>query len=171
MPKPINRQGILLAGPDAAAAIEWLTLAQWQARRAEQTASGLATESAPVAPPLGLEFQAGEHPEAVAEDLHHFAALAVRFVRFTDGRGLTTAQRLRARLGWQGPLWAVGDILRDQLFALARVGFDHFALRDDQDAAAAAAALADYAVRYQGAWDEPQPLWRRVARSGAPAHD
>jgi phosphoadenosine phosphosulfate reductase len=113
---------------------------------------------------LGLEFQPNENPETVATDLNHFAALAARFPKFTDGRGLTIAQRLRVRYGWTGPLWAVGDVLQDQIFAMARVGFDHFALREDQNLEATVAALADNPVRYQASWDETQPLWRRVER-------
>ena len=134
--------------------LTWLTLAQWQEQGA--TLSGQR---------LGLEFQPNENPEAVATDLHHFAALAARFPKFTDGRGLTIAQRLRVRFGWSGPLWAVGDVLQDQIFAMARVGFDHFALREDQNVTAAVTALTADPVRYQASWDETQPLWRRVERS------
>ena len=152
MPKLINRQGQVLS-PDAG--LTWLTLTQWR----EQGA-------AMVGQRLGLEFQPDEHPESVAEELAQFAALAARFPKFTDGRGMTIAQRLRVRYGWRGPLWAVGDIMQDQLFALARVGFDHFALRDDQKVELAQAAFADHQVRYQGAWDEAQPLWRRADRLG-----
>lgn len=152
MPKLINRQGQVLS-PDGG--LTWLTLTQWQAQGA-----------AMVGQRLGLEFQPDEHPESVVTDLAQFAALAARFPKFTDGRGMTIAQRLRVRYGWRGPLWAVGDILQDQLFALARVGFDHFALRDDQKVELAKAAFADHQVRYQGAWDEVQPLWRRADRLG-----
>lgn len=156
MPKLIDRQGQLVSAPTA---LSWLTLEQWQAVDA--------TAARAAGTPIGLEFQPADQPGLVAQDLPRFAALAVRFPKFTDGRGLTIAQRLRHRYGWQGPLWAVGEILRDQLFAYGRVGFDHFALRDDEDLDAARSALHDYAVRYQGAWDEPRPLWRRVERAGA----
>lgn len=152
MPKLIDRQGQVLA-PDVG--LTWLTLTQWREQGAEMAGQR-----------LGLEFQPNEHPETVANDLVQFAALAARFPKFTDGRGMTIAQRLRVRYGWRGPLWAVGDILQDQLFALARVGFDHFALRDDQRVELAQAAFAGQQVRYQGAWDEAQPLWRRADRSG-----
>jgi len=133
--------------------LTWLTLAQWQ----EQGGTLLGQR-------LGLEFQPNESPETVATDLNHFAALAARFPKFTDGRGLTIAQRLRVRFGWRGPLWAVGDVLQDQIYAMARVGFDHFALREDQNLEATVAALTDDPVRYQASWDETQPLWRRVER-------
>ena len=133
--------------------LTWLTLGQWQ----EQGATLLGQR-------LGLEFQPNENPDTIAEDLNQFAALAARFPKFTDGRGLTIAQRLRVRYGWTGPLWAVGDVLQDQIFAMARVGFDHFALREDQNLESTVAALTDNPVRYQASWDETLPLWRRVER-------
>jgi phosphoadenosine phosphosulfate reductase len=150
MQKLIDRRGQVL---EVDPGLTWLTLAQWQEQGA--TLSGQR---------LGLEFQPNENPETVARDLNQFAALAARFPKFTDGRGLTIAQRLRVRFGWNGPLWAVGDVLQDQVFAMARVGFDYFALRDDQNLEATVAALTDDPVRYQASWDETQPLWRRVER-------
>jgi len=156
MQKFINRHGQVLAVDPG---LTWVTLAQWQEQRAALSGQR-----------LGLEFQPGENPETVAADLTQFVALAARFPKFTDGRGLTIAQRLRVRYGWGGPLWAVGDVLQDQIFAMARVGFDHFALRDDQNLEAVVAALTHDPVRYQASWDENLPLWRRVERS-APTSD
>jgi uncharacterized protein (DUF934 family) len=97
----------------------------------------------------------------VATDLVNFELVAVHFPKFTDGRGYSTARLLHERLGWQGELRAMGDVLRDQLFLMARCGFDSFALRDDQDPQAALSAFRDFSVRYQSATDEPQPLFRR----------
>lgn len=151
MQKLINHHGQVLAVDPG---LTWVTLAQWKEQGAALSGQR-----------LGLEFQPGENPETVAADLMQFVALAARFPKFTDGRGLTIAQRLRARHGWDGPLWAVGDVLQDQIFAMARVGFDHFALRDDQNLEAVVAALTHDPVRYQSAWDENLPLWRRVERS------
>ncbi|NBY16406.1 MAG: DUF934 domain-containing protein [Betaproteobacteria bacterium] len=150
MQKHINRQGQVLAVDPA---LTWLTLAQWR-----EQAAALSGQR------VGLEFQPDENPDTVAADLNQFDALAARFPKFTDGRGLTIAQRLRVRYGWTGPLWAVGDVLQDQIFAMARVGFDHFALRDDQNLEATVTALTADRVRYQASWDETLPLWRRVER-------
>ncbi len=58
---------------------------------------------------------------------------------------------------------AIGDILRDQLFALRRVGFDAFALRADKDPVDALKAFEDYSEVYQASADQPQPLFRRRA--------
>ena len=110
---------------------------------------------------LGLLLSPPDDVMALAGPLEHFALIAVNFPKFSDGRGYSTARLLRERLGWQGELRAVGDVLRDQLFLMARCGFDSFALRADQDAAAALRAFMDFSVRYQAATDEPLPLFRR----------
>jgi uncharacterized protein (DUF934 family) len=114
---------------------------------------------------LGLLLSPPDDVRAIADDLDAFALVAVNFPKFSDGRGYSTARLLRERLGWRGELRAVGDVLRDQLFLMARCGFDSFALRADQDPGAALAAFRDFSVRYQAATDEPLPLFRR-RRSG-----
>ena len=159
MPKLINLRAELL---DAEAMPHWLTLAQFGdcAQTRDQS-----TQPGALNGRIGLVLHGGDDLAPVAGALQFCAAVAVQFPRFTDGRGLTIAQQLRSRYGWGGPLWALGDILRDQLFALARVGFDHFALRDDQNELTAAAAFHDYEVRYQASWDSPQPLWGRHDRT------
>ena len=110
---------------------------------------------------LGILLAPSDDPAAIAADLGRFALVAVSFPAFTDGRGYSTARLLRERYGWRGELRAVGDVLRDQLFLLARCGFDTFALRDDQDPQAALAAFGDFDVSYQSGADEPMPLFRR----------
>ena len=110
---------------------------------------------------LGLLLSPPDDVKSVACDLAHFELMAVHFPKFTDGRGYSTARLLRDRLGWRGELRATGEVLRDQLFLMARCGFDSFSLRDDQDPQAALSAFRDFSVRYQAATDEPQPLFRR----------
>jgi len=51
---------------------------------------------------------------------------------------------LRNRHGWRGELRAIGDVLRDQLFFMKRVGFDSFALRADRNIEEAVASLSDF---------------------------
>lgn len=79
------------------------------------------------------------------------ALIAVDFHRIGDGRGYSHAFLLRNRLQYRGKLRALGAVTADQVFAMARVGFDSFALRADQDAGAAIAALSTFSVPYQGA--------------------
>lgn len=100
-------------------------------------------------------------------DVNAFPVIAVRFERFADGRGYSIATLLRTRYGYRGQLRAVGDVLRDQLFLMRRCGFNAFAVRADRDLAAALQGLKDFSEPYQGAVDEPQPLWRRHPRAQA----
>ncbi len=97
----------------------------------------------------------------VAAHLPHAGLIAVHFPRFTNGCGYSIARLLRGRYGYQGELRAVGDIMRDQLFYLGRVGFDAFELRDDQDCEHALNAFSDFTHPYQASSDEPVPLFRR----------
>ena len=115
--------------------------------------------------PLGVLLAPHDDPAAIAADLPRLALVAVAFPSFTDGRGYSIARLLRQRHGWRGPLRAVGDIQRDQLFLLARCGFDSFALRDDQDADEALAAFDDFTEVYQAAVDRRALFERRPCRA------
>ena len=110
---------------------------------------------------LGVWLEAQDDPEDLIADLARLDLIAVNFKRFTDGRGYSIARLLRARYGYRGELRAVGDILIDQIFYLMRVGFDAYALRDDQDPLAVPAALRAFSTSYQSGADEPLPLFRR----------
>src|SRR5690606_1194639 len=65
--------------------------------------------------------------------LHRVPLVAIDFTTTGDGRGFTQAQLLRGRFGYRGELRAVGKIRADQMFFLARCGFDAFELLDDED--------------------------------------
>jgi uncharacterized protein (DUF934 family) len=95
----------------------------------------------------------------------------VDFPKFTDGRGYSIAYNLRARLGYTGELRAIGDVLRDQLFYMQRVGFDAFAVRADKNIHDAVKGLTDFSEKYQTSWDEKNPLFRRVKRDTVQAAD
>ncbi len=101
----------------------------------------------------GVLLENTEDPRVLAADFDQLALIAVRFPKFTDGRGYSIARLLR-RLGWKGELRAVGDVLRDQLFYMTRCGFDAFALRADQDAQVALTAFSDFSAPYQPAIDD-----------------
>ena len=75
--------------------------------------------------------------------------VAIDFTSTGDGRGFTLAQLLRGRFGYRGELRAVGKIRADQMFFLARCGFDAFELLDDEDPAIAIAQLDRFSVAYQ----------------------
>ena len=127
-------------------------LAVWQARKPELQSRGT---------PVGVWLDVTEGPEAIAGELAAFAVIGVNFPKFTDGRGYSTARLLRERYGYTGELRAIGDVLHDQLFLMARCGFDAFALKDGKDVAKAVNAFATFKTPYQAAVDQQQPLFRR----------
>jgi phosphoadenosine phosphosulfate reductase len=104
-----------------------------------------------VAPRNGaVLLQPGDDPSALEGRLANAELVAVDFPRIGDGRGYSHAVLLR-RLGYGGPLRAVGAVTADQVYALARVGFTTFELRADQSATTAIAALDTFTISYQSA--------------------
>lgn len=113
---------------------------------------------------LGVWLASDERPEALKDDVQVFSVIAVDFPKFSDGRGYSTAYNLRERLGYTGELRAIGDVLRDQLFYMQRVGFDAFAVRADRDIHDALKGLSDFSEVYQTSQNQKHPLFRRVKR-------
>lgn len=118
---------------------------------------------------LAIWFSSDEQAKDLISDIALFDLLAVDFPKFSDGRGYSIAYNLRARLGFKGELRAIGDVLRDQLFYMQRVGFNAFATREDRDIHAAIKGLTDFSEKYQASWDEKNPLFRREERHGVQA--
>jgi uncharacterized protein (DUF934 family) len=136
---------------------EIVPLAFWLANRNTLLARG----------DVGVWLAPDADPEALSADVVGLPLVAVDFPAFTDGRGYSIGRLLRDRYGFKGELRAIGDILRDQLFALAECGFDAFAIRADRDAAAALAGLADFASIYATTSRTPQPWFRRRQEASA----
>jgi uncharacterized protein (DUF934 family) len=113
---------------------------------------------------LGVWLASDERAEDLKNDIARFSVIAVDFPKFADGRGYSIARHLRARLGYRGELRAIGDVLRDQMFYLQRVGFDAFAARADKDMSEALNGLNDFTFTYQASSDEKLPLFRRIQR-------
>jgi uncharacterized protein (DUF934 family) len=112
----------------------------------------------------GVWLASDERPENLKDDIAAFAVIAVEFPKFADGRGYSIAYNLRARLGYTGELRAIGDVLRDQLFYMHRVGFNAFAPRPDRNIHDALKGLTDFSDTYQTSWDQKSPLFRRAER-------
>lgn len=115
---------------------------------------------------IGVWFASDERPEDLKADIQRFQVIAIDFPRFADGRGYSIAFNLRMRLGYTGELRAIGDVLRDQLFYMQRVGFDSFEPRPDRDINEALKGFADFSEVYQTSYDQREPLFRRVERQG-----
>jgi len=131
-------------------------LARWLAERDALTAR--ITEQNQ---PLGVWLDSHEDPAELADAIHRFALIAVNFPKFADGRGYSIATLLRSRYGFKGELRAIGDVLRDQLFYMKRVGFNAFTVRADKDIHDAVKAIKDFSEVYQGSIDQPVPLFKR----------
>jgi uncharacterized protein (DUF934 family) len=135
-------------------------LAVWRARKdelAERFAQG----------EIGVwidSFEILEDLTSSVDDINSLPLIAINFPRFVDGRGFSLASLLRTRYGYKNELRAVGDVLRDQLYFMKRCGFDAFKIRADRSAEEALASLRDFSEPYQGAVDNPLPVWRRHAR-------
>ena len=111
--------------------------------------------------PVGIWLDSNQDAAEIANAVNSFAVIAVNFPKFADGRGYSIATLLRSRYGYKGELRAIGDVLRDQLFYMQRVGFNAFAVRADKDIHDALKALKDFSVTYQGSVAEPRPLFKR----------
>jgi uncharacterized protein (DUF934 family) len=106
---------------------------------------------------IGVWFSSDEQAKDLEGDIARFSLLAVDFPKFSDGRGYSIAYNLRSRFGFSGELRAIGDVLRDQLFYMQRVGFNAFAVRADKNIHDAIKGLTDFSEKYQTSWDEKIP--------------
>jgi uncharacterized protein (DUF934 family) len=98
--------------------------------------------------------------------LPHLALLnliVVDFPKIGEGRGFSQARMLRQRYRYRGELRARGVIGRDQLFFLARCGFDSFDLMAGENLEAALGALDAFSVAYQDGSDSLVHVRRRAA--------
>jgi uncharacterized protein (DUF934 family) len=118
---------------------------------------------------VGVWLAPDDDPAQLAAEVEALPVIAVDFPQFTDGRGYSLARLLRERYAFANELRAVGDVRRDQLFALAEVGFDAFVLRDGEDAEAALASFDDFRGVYAPTAVRPLPWFRRRGDAGASA--
>jgi uncharacterized protein (DUF934 family) len=99
---------------------------------------------------LGARLTPVDPVEELAGLLAQLALVAVEFPNPGDGRGYSQGRLLRERCGFRGELRAVGaGVRQDQVFLLARCGFDAMELAPGEDAEAARRALERYRVAYQ----------------------
>ncbi len=117
--------------------------------------------------PLALLLEAGEDLDGIEGDIHRFAMIALRFLKYTDGRAYSKARLLRERHGFTGELRAMGDVLRDQIPLMRRCGFDSFEVTHEPTIRALAEGRVRGVTRhYQpAAIAEPaaNARWRRVS--------
>jgi uncharacterized protein (DUF934 family) len=111
---------------------------------------------------LGVRLGPTDQVAELANDFLRIGLVAIEFGGLAEGRGYSQAQLLRKRHKFTGELRAVGKIQRDQLFFMARCGFDAFELPDTTNWEEALAAFGDFSVAYQASTDNGLALQRRV---------
>jgi uncharacterized protein (DUF934 family) len=99
---------------------------------------------------LGVRLAPVDRVEDLSEDLPRLDLIAVEFPSPGEGRGYSQGRMLRERFAFGGELRAIGaGVRQDQVFLLARCGFDAMELASGEDPHAARAALSRYDVAYQ----------------------
>ena len=94
-----------------------VTFAEWQSGRERLLARSGA---------LGVILGPADQVEWLAPDLGRLQLAGADFPGPAEGRGYTQGRLLRERFGFSGELRARGSISRDQVFLLARCGFNSF---------------------------------------------
>ena len=93
--------------------------------------------------------------------LDTLGVIEVSFPKYVDGRGFSQAQLLRRRYGFKGEIRAVGEVLRDQIFQMARCGFNAFDFTPTSGDAAKTVsdAIGDFSNSYQPSSGAPRPVF------------
>ena len=107
--------------------------------------------------PLGVIVGPAHKVEILVPDLARFDLIGVEFPTIGEGRGYTQGRQLRERWRFSGELRALGCVRSDQLFFLARCGFNSFELPDGE-IESARSAFATFSAAYQPANDAGLPV-------------
>ena len=134
--------------------------ARWLAEKAALKARGN----------VGLSVPSNLDTAQLEADLPALGLIAIPFSfiqpkpeggRTFDGRGYSLARALRERLGFKGEIRAIGDVFRDAMYYMSRCGVNAFEVKTGQDLQDALNAFRDFSFGYQGAADDPTPIFRR----------
>ena len=136
-----------------------LTFAEWQGDRAAWLARGGR---------LGVVLQPADKVELLTPDISRLELIGAQFSGPSEGRGYTQARVLREQWKFGGELRATGFVRRDQLFFMARCGFNSFEMAD-ADLDDAAAALSTFSKAYQPSNDAGLPFKLAQRRPDIPA--
>lgn len=129
-----------------------LSLEQWQSLGSPHGSDALA---------IGLQLPNSEDVEALWPQLSSLPLIALEFPVYSDGRAYSQARILRDRLGFTGELRAVGAVIRDQIWEMARCGFNAIVPREDQNLDECLEAYKDFSLAYQSAADQRPSIFRR----------
>lgn len=76
--------------------------------------------------PMGIVLASGENLAGLEDDIARLSIVVLDIPRYADGRLYSIARLLRERHAFAGEIRASGDVLRDQIMFLHRVGVDSF---------------------------------------------
>jgi uncharacterized protein (DUF934 family) len=113
---------------------------------------------------LGVRIGPADKVETLQNDFLRVSLIAIEFGGLAEGRGYSQATVLRRRYRFTGELRAVGKIQRDQVFYMARCGFDSFEFPAGTDLQVALTAFNDFSVAYQPAVDVGVEPKRRASQ-------
>ena len=124
--------------------------------------------------PVGLVITSGETLEGIEDDLQRLSLVVLDIPRYADGRLYSVARLLRERHGFVGEIRAAGDVLRDQIMLLHRVGVDTFDVSHPGTMAAlregtvvAPALHTQVAARDAEESRDADRPWRRISPRGS----
>ena len=151
MPRRLLRDGEVVAddwryldeAAGAAGSALILTIEQWLSDRERWVAHDAR---------LGVVLTPAHAVEMLVPDLERFDLVGAEFPTLGEGRGYSQGRLLRERWKFAGELRATGLVGGDQLFFLARCGFNSFEL-PDTGLESARAALRTFSFGYQASND------------------
>jgi uncharacterized protein (DUF934 family) len=115
--------------------------------------------------PVAVRLAASDDASLLQDDLDDIPMVVLDMVSYVDGRCYTHAYWLRERYAYSGDIRVIGEVYRDQLNFLDRVGVSQFELAADQDAQDALNGFDEFSVLYQPSADEGRNIFSR-RRSG-----
>lgn len=124
----------------------------------------LAARAAGTATAAGVKLAPADDEALLKPFLATLPLVAVEFPGTGEGRGYTQGRLLRERHGYHGELRAIGAVRVDQIWFLARCGFNAFELAAGEDPQLALAQLERFSVAYQSG---PDGLTHPRRRHGA----
>lgn len=131
--------------------------ARWQKDKAELKARGN----------VGVKIPGTLAIDDLKDDLPSLPLVALSFDfiqpkpeggRTFDGRAYSQARLLRDRHAYKGEIRATGGVFRDAMFYMHRCGVNAFEVKNPGDALN---AFKDFSFAYQGAADDPTPIFQR----------
>ncbi len=106
---------------------------------------------------LGIVLSPNHPVKLLTPHFSRFSLIGLEFSGPSEGRGYSQARVLREQWNFGGELRATGYVRRDQVFFMARCGFNSFEL-PDADIERASTALSTFSSAYQPSNDAGLPL-------------